>query len=259
MPPVGLGTYRLTGEPCTQMVARALDLGYRHVDTAEMYGNEAAVGAGLAAADVPREDLFLATKLWHDSLAPGDVAPTAAASREALGVDVLDLLYVHWPAGDYVAGETLPAMAALRDRGLVDHLGVSNFTPALLDEARDVLGAPPAYLQVECHPLLPQERLRAYCERHGIQLVGYAPLARGRVADVPAVRQAAERHDATPAQVSLAWLREKGVAAIPKTADEGHLRENLASTALDLSAADVEAIDAVERRERVVAPSFGPW
>lgn len=257
--PVGLGTYRLTGEACARTVETALDLGYRHIDTAEMYGNEAAVGEGLASASIPRSELFVATKLWHESLASGDVANTAEASLDALELEALDLLYVHWPVGDYEADETLPAMAELRDRGLIDHLGASNFTPAQLDEARDVLGEPPAVLQVECHPLLPQERLREYCNRHSIAMVGYAPLARGRVAECEPIRQVADRHDATPAQVSLAWLREKGVAAIPKASSENHLRENVESASLDLSVTDIEAIEDIDRRERIVDPGFAPW
>lgn len=259
LPPVGLGTYRLTGDGCTRVVERAIDMGYRHVDTAEMYGNETAVGAGLAAADVPREELVVASKLWQDSCGAGTVRPATEACRDRLGIDVIDLMYVHWPTGEYDPAATLPAIDALVGDGLVAAVGLSNFTRPQLEEARATLESPIAALQVECHPLLPQADLRAYCADHGIQVVGYAPIARGAVMDVPELQEVAEAHDATPAQVSLAWLREKGVAAIPKTESVDHLHENLESRALQLTDADVGRIDAIDRERRVVNPGFAPW
>lgn len=259
LPGVGLGTYRLSGSRCTEVVELGLDLGYRHIDTAEMYGNEAAVGAGVAASDVPRDELVIATKLWHDSCAPDAVAPAVTASRDRLGVDTIDLVYVHWPTGSYDPDGTLPALDRLVDAGMIAHIGLSNFTPALLDEARDRLAAPVAAVQVECHPLLPQERLRRYCSAHDIDVVGYSPLARGAVMDVPEIRRVADRLDATPAQVSLAWLIEKEVVPIPKTEREARLRENLASREVSLTATDVQEIDGIDRETRVVDPGFAHW
>ena len=260
MPMLGLGTYR-NDDPaqCAESVRTALEMGYRHVDTARMYGNEAAVGEGIAAADVDAEDVFVATKVWYSDLAYDDVIRSAEASREDLGVETIDLLYVHWPAGPYDAGETLSAFADLRDDGVVDHVGISNFEPDQIEEAVVACDAPVLANQVECHPLLPQEAVRAACAEHDVEVVAYTPLARGAVFDVPEIVEVAERHDATPAQVSLAWLRAKGVTAIPKATGRDHIAENWASLGLELDPEDVERIDDLDRRRRLVDPSFGPW
>jgi len=259
IPDIGLGTYDLRGDDCTEAVATALDAGYRHVDTAQMYENEAAVGDGIARADVDREDVFLATKVWRDRLGYGDAIESTYASLDRLGVDAVDLLYVHWPLDTYDADETLRALDALVNRGKVDRVGLSNFTPELLVEARVKLDAPVYAHQVEMHPCCPQDDLLDAAHDYGHRLVAYCPIARGAVDEVPAVREVAERHDATPAQVSLAWLMTKGVVPIPKSASPDHIRENLAARELDLTDADVERIDGVERRERVVDFPDAPW
>ncbi|WP_460562115.1 aldo/keto reductase [Halorubrum pallidum] len=259
MPVLGIGTWQ-NEDPaqCTESVATALETGYRHVDTAQAYGNEAAVGKGIATADVDREDVFLATKVWIDQLAPEDVAASTRESLQKLAVDSVDLLYVHWPAGAYDPEETLPAFAELRDDGLIDRIGVSNFEPEHLDAATDVLGEEPFANQVEMHPLLRQEELREYADGGDVELVAYSPLARGAVFDNPTVTDIAERHDVSAAQVSLAWLREKGVTAIPKATSVDHIRDNFASLDVDLADEDVAAIDAIEARDRRVDPDFGP-
>jgi 2,5-diketo-D-gluconate reductase B len=259
MPVLGLGTWE-NDDPaqCTESVTTALETGYRHVDTAQIYRNEAAVGEGIAAADVDRDDVFLATKVWIDQLAPEDVAQSTRESLEKLGTEYVDLLYVHWPAGAYDPEATLPAFAELRDDGLVDRIGVSNFEPEHLDAATDALGEAPFANQVEMHPLLRQEELREYAEANGVELVAYSPLARGQVLDEPTVGGIAEKHGVSAAQVSLAWLREKGVTAIPKATGADHIADNWASLALELDDEDVEAIDALGRTDRQVDPDFGP-
>jgi 2,5-diketo-D-gluconate reductase B len=260
MPVLGLGTWQNTDpERCVASVRAALETGFRHVDTAQAYGNEEYVGRGIADADVPREEVFLATKVWIDDLAYDDVLATAETSLDRLNVDYVDLLYVHWPARTYDPEETLAAFAQLSDDGLTEHVGVSNFTPDLLSEAVAVSDAPIFAIQVEMHPLLPQEAVRRAADEHGVRVVAYSPLARGTVFDVPAIREIAEKHDASPAQVSLAWLREKGVAAIPKATTEAHIRDNWDSLDLSLDAEDVERIDAIDRTRREVDPSFAPW
>ncbi|MDX1747903.1 MAG: aldo/keto reductase, partial [Halobacteriales archaeon] len=158
----GFGTWDIRGDPCTDAVESALEAGYRHIDTARMYKNESAVGAGIDRSDVDRESIYLATKVWDDSLAYEAVLHSAEESRQDLGVSTLDLLYIHWPRDTYVPEETLPAFDDLIDRGVIRDVGLSNFTPALLDEARDVLEAPIRAHQVEMHPLLPQTELLAY-------------------------------------------------------------------------------------------------
>jgi 2,5-diketo-D-gluconate reductase B len=259
MPVLGLGTWE-NDDPaqCTESVKTALETGYRHVDTAQIYGNEAAVGDGIAAADVDRDDVFLATKVWIDQLAPEDVAASTRESLEKLGTDYVDLLYVHWPAGAYDPEETLPAFAELRDDGLVDRIGVSNFEPHHLDAATDALGEAPFANQVEMHPLLRQEELREYADANGVELVAYSPLARGNVLDDPAITHIAEKHGVSAAQVSLAWLREKGVTAIPKATGEDHIADNWASLGLELDDEDIEEIDTLGRTDRQLNPDFGP-
>ena len=259
MPALGLGTWE-NDDPaqCAESVETALELGYRHVDTAQIYGNEAAVGEGIAAADVDRDDVFLATKVWIDNLAPEDVAASTRESLQKLDTEYVDLLYVHWPAGAYDPEETLPAFAELRDDGLIDRIGVSNFEPHHLDAATDALGEAPFANQVECHPLLRQEELREYADANGVELVAYSPLARGKILDDPTVADIAETHGVSAAQVSLAWLREKGVTAIPKATGEDHLSDNWASLGLELDDEDLEAIDTLGRTDRQLNPDFGP-
>jgi 2,5-diketo-D-gluconate reductase B len=259
MPMFGLGTWQNDDpDTCAETVERALRMGYRHIDTAQVYGNEAAVGAGLARADVDREDVFLATKVWIDNLAYDDVLESTDASLDRLGVDAVDLLYVHWPAGPYDPEDTPAAFDELYDAGKIDRVGVSNFLPEQVDEAVDALDAPLAANQVELHPLLPQSDLRERCSSRDVEVVAYSPLARGAVLDVPEIAAVAERRDATPGQVPLAWLREKGVTAIPKTSGS-HLAENWESLSVDLDDVDVADIDAIDRRERQVDPGFAPW
>jgi diketogulonate reductase-like aldo/keto reductase len=261
IPRLGLGTYRMTDrEECVNAVTTALESGYRHVDTAQMYDNESFVGEAIAAADVPREDVFLATKLDTDNTGYDDVLATTDESRERLGVDTLDLLYVHWPTDAYDPEETLPALDALYDDGVVDHVGLSNFTPTQLETAIERLDAPVYAHQVEMHPLLQQEELLSMAQEHDHWLVAYSPIARGEVYDVPEIQAVAEKHDATPAQVSLAWLLAKeNVVVIPKAANPDHVRENFGALDVDLDAADVARIDGIERTHRIVDFPSAPW
>nr|WP_225335929.1 aldo/keto reductase [Halomicrobium urmianum] len=259
MPMLGLGTWQNTDpDQCADSVATALDAGYRHVDTAQAYDNEEDVGRGIEQADVDREDVFLATKVWIDNLAGDDVIETTEESLEKLGVDYVDLLYVHWPARTYDPEDTLPAFAELKDRGLIERIGVSNFEPRHVDRAREVLDEPVFADQVEMHPLLPQEELREYAEETGLELVAYSPLARGAVFDNDVISAIAADNGVSEAQVSLAWLREKGVTAIPKATSEDHIIDNWGSLSLDLDDEEIERIDAVDERDRRVDPGFAP-
>ncbi|WP_029601786.1 aldo/keto reductase [Halococcus hamelinensis] len=260
MPTFGLGTWENEDpEACAESVRTALDMGYRHIDTAQAYENEDSVGDGIAQAEIDREEMFLATKVWTKNLAHDDVIDSTHESLEKLGVDSVDLLYIHWPQNTYEPEETLSAFEELVDEGAIDHIGVSNFEPEHLDEAREVLGEAPFANQVEMSPLLPQEELREYCDEHGIELVAYSPLARGKVFEVDELSEVAEKHDASEAQVSLAWLREKGVTVIPKATSEEHIRDNWESLTLDLDDEDVETIDGIDTVERQVDPDDSPW
>jgi 2,5-diketo-D-gluconate reductase B len=260
IPRVGIGTWQNTDpDACANAVETALEMGYRHVDTAIAYDNERAVGEGIANADVPRENIFLASKVFIDSLRPEDVKESTAESLDRLGVDYLDLLYVHWPARTYDPETTLPAFQDLYEAGTIRHIGVSNFEPDHLDEARSVLDVPIFANQVEMHPLLPQDELRAYQSAADIELVAYSPLARGAVFDVPEIRTVAEKHGISEAQVSLAWLLEKDVSPIPKATSEAHIADNWGSLEVSLDESDIETLDGISRRDRQVDPPFAPW
>ena len=262
MPMLGLGTYGMEAyDECFGSVRAGLGMGYRHLDTAEGYDNEEAVGDAIAESAVDREDLFVATKVGPENLAYDHVLTAAEESLDRLGVDSLDLLYVHWPTGEYEPTDTLDAFAELREEGLIGEIGVSNFTVELLEEAVEISEEPVFANQVEMHPLLPQTELRQFCARDDVdvELVAYSPIARSDVEDVEELQDVADKHDATPAQVSLAWLREKEVTAIPKATSQGHLRENWLSLAVDLDGADVDKIDAIEERRRLVDPDEAPW
>ena len=260
MPRLGLGTYQQTDrETCIESVRRALEAGYRHVDTAQGYGNEAYVGEGLRRADVDREEVFLATKLSTENLGYDDVIGTTEASLDRLGVDRVDLMYVHWPLETYDPEGTLPALDEIRDRGLARHVGVSNFEPRQLEEAREVMEAPIFANQVECHALLGQDELLADAREHDYWLVAYSPLAKGGILGHPVLVDVAEKHDATAAQVALAWLlARENVAAIPKATGD-HVEENLGALEVELDPADVERIDAIEEVRRVVDFDAAPW
>lgn len=261
LPRLGLGTYsEADRDQWTQRVETALQVGYRHVDTAQGYENGAYLGAGITNSAVDREALFLATKVDTGNLGYDDVLESVEASLDRLQTAYVDLLYVHWPHDTYDAAETLSAFDELRDRGAIRHVGVSNFEPDQLDRARDVLDAPIAAHQVECHPLLHQEELRAYAREHDHWLVAYCPLAKGGVFDVAVLNEIAEKHGVTPAQVSLAWLLSKdNVAAIPKASGEAHMRENLLTRELSLDRSDLDRIDAIERERRLIDPDIGAW
>ncbi|WP_434522354.1 aldo/keto reductase [Halorubrum sp. AS12] len=263
MPPldlsIGLGTSGLDApETCTDTVATALEAGYRHVDTAQMYDNEAAVGAGIAESDVDREDVVVATKIHPENLAPDDVRETARASLGRLGLDRVDLLYIHWPIRTYDPEATLPAFDDLRDAGVTDHVGVSNFTPDLLREADEILDAPIAAHQVECHPRFQQPELRALADELDHRLVGYSPLGRGEILDDPEIAEIAERNDFSAAVVALAWALDRGVVPIPKARGD-HVRENLRAVDVDVPDSDLDAIDALDPGERQIDPDDAAW
>lgn len=257
MPALGLGTWPMKSEECAKAVAGALAMGYRHVDTAEMYGNEEAVGAGIRASGVARGDIHLTTKVWWEHLEPKALRAAFDASLQRLGVDYVDLFLIHWPAAGMDLGAALDTMMALREGGFTRAIGVSNFTVALMGEA--VRRAPIACNQVEYHLMLGQSKVLAFARTHGIAVTAYAPVARGLFANDPTVSAIARRHDASAEQVALAWLlAQDGVAAIPKAAKPENQRANLAALDLQLSAADIAALDALPKDRRQVNPSFAP-
>ncbi|WP_277555332.1 aldo/keto reductase [Halobaculum limi] len=260
LPALGLGTSQNDDfEECAETVKQALELGYRHVDTAQMYDNEAAVGEGIRRADVPREDVVVATKVHPDNLAYDDAKRTARESLERLGLDAVEMLYVHWPISAYDPEETLRAMDELHDEGLCEYVCLSNFTPELLDEARDILDAPVAAHQVECHPLLPQDELREYAVENDHYLVGYSPLGRGEALDDPLLTEIAEKHDTSTAAVCLAWaFAQEALVPIPKATGD-HVRANYEAQELELDEEDLDRIAAYDARERFIDPDGAAW
>lgn len=260
IPVLGLGTYRLGGEAGSDLVARAIRDGYRHIDTAAMYGNEADVGAGIRMSGVPREDLFVTTKIWFDRLEPDDLARAAEDALARLGLDHLDLLLIHWPNRGVPLARTMPALSGLKRRGLTRAIGVANFPSALLREAIAACDEPIATDQVEFHPYLDQTRLLGAARELGVAVTAYRPLGHGNLVREPVVMEIARAHDATPAQIALAWgLNHPGVIVIPKTAHEERLKENLGALDIVLTPDERARIAALARPDgRQVNPTFAP-
>lgn len=245
IPAMGFGTWNLRGQACREGVRDALALGYRHLDTAAMYHNEDEVGAGLADAGVDRDEVFIVTKIPPSSLDRRGVRDTVAASLEALGTHV-DLLLIHWPNEHVPLGETLEAMRAEQDAGHARHLGVSNFSPALLDEALE--HADVVCDQVEYHPFRSQTELVRHADERDVVVTAYSPLAKGRVLRDGTLQAIAEAHDVTPAEVALAWLiAQPRVVAIPKAASHDHRTANLRALDVQLSDDEQARIDALSR------------
>jgi 2,5-diketo-D-gluconate reductase B len=259
MPKLGLGTFRLTGAACQAAVEGALALGYRHIDTAQMYGNEAEVGAALAASGLARDAVHITTKVWWENLAPTDMLRACEASLEKLGVARIDLYLIHWPAPRMNLAQSLEALIGLREDGLVGAIGVSNFPVALLRAAVEEAQAPIAVNQVEYHALLDQSAVLGYARSHGVAVTAYCPLAQGRLAERAELAAIARKHDATAAQVALKWLLDQdGVAAIPKASREASQRANLAALSITLDDDDRAAIAALPKDVRCVNPGFAP-
>jgi 2,5-diketo-D-gluconate reductase B len=257
MPVLGLGTWPMKGDDCAKAVAAALATGYRHIDTAEMYGNEEAVGAGIRASGVPRADIHLTTKVWWEHLEPRALRAAFDASLQRLGTDYVDLFLIHWPASGMDLGAALDTMMMLREGGFARAIGVSNFTVALMQEA--VRRAPIACNQVEYHLMLGQAKVLEFARAHGIAVTAYAPVARGLFSNDATVAAIAGKHGASAEQVALAWLlAQDGVAAIPKAAKPENQRANLAALDLELSPEDIAALDALPKERRQVNPSFAP-
>ncbi|HKW55250.1 MAG TPA: aldo/keto reductase, partial [Stellaceae bacterium] len=229
VPALGLGTWQLSGRGCFEAVRQALDLGYRHIDTAQMYGNETEVGWAIRESGVARDLIFLTTKLAPGNLAAAAAKRSTEESLRRLATDHVDLLLIHWPTGEAPLGETLGALAALRKAGKTRFIGVSNFNVALLQEAAETHGADLLCNQVEYHPYLSQRAVLAAVRRHGVMLTAYSPLARGRVQRDAALTAIGHVYGKSPAQAALRWLLDQdGVAAIPKATSRAHLAANLA-------------------------------
>lgn len=249
LPAVGFGTYDIPPEATTEAVRTALDAGYRHIDCAEGYGNEAAVGTALAEYD--REELFVTSKVVPSNLHYETLLSACEESLDRLGTSYLDLYLIHWPNPAISLRETLDAMATLYDSGRIRHVGVSNFSRYQLKFARRISEVPITVLQTELHPWFQQRELLSYCETHGIVPVAAAPLGRTRVFEDETVRAVAEKYDATPSDVVLRWHLERDVVPIPRSTTESHIRSNVDLFEWSLDSEDLARIDEIGRREKL--------
>ncbi|MBR1141407.1 MULTISPECIES: aldo/keto reductase [Bradyrhizobium] len=245
IPALGLGTWELRGRTCARIVEQALTLGYRHIDTAQVYENEQEVGEGLRASRVRRSELFLTTKVWTTHFAPNDLERSTKESLVRLRVSDVDLLLLHWPNSHVPLAETLGALAHAKTLGLTRHIGVSNFTVALLDEAVALSPEPLVCNQVEYHPYLEQTKIREACARHGIAMVAYSPIAKGKIRNDPTLTRIGHAHGKSPAQICLRWLVQQNVVAIPRTSKIERLSENLDVFDFELSEQDMTDIFAM--------------
>jgi 2,5-diketo-D-gluconate reductase B len=257
IPLVGLGTWDLRGRSCARIIEQALRLGYRHIDTAEMYGNEREVGEGLRASGVKREEIFVVTKIWPNHFAPRELERAAKERLVQLRLHEIDLLLLHWPNPNIPLSETLPALCKVKRMGLARHLGISNFTPPLIEEAVRISEEPLVCNQFECHPFLDQSKLIAATRAAGMAVVAYSPIARGGAKSDAVLARIGKVHGKSAAQVSLRWLVQQQIAVIPRTSKVERLSENLAIFDFTLSDEEMVEIAALANPEgRVVNYTF---
>ncbi|MGG7445837.1 2,5-didehydrogluconate reductase DkgB [Kosakonia oryzendophytica] len=257
IPAFGLGTFRLTDEAVIASVTQALELGYRVIDTAQIYGNEAAIGKALAQCGIPREELFITTKIWTENLGEDKLIPSLQESLQKLGTDYVDLTLIHWPS----PGAAVPVAVSMQQlmkakaQGLTRQIGVSNFTIPLMEQAIAAVGVENiATNQIELSPYLQNRKVVDWASQHGIHITSYMTLAYGKALKDDVIGRIAQKHNATPAQVILAWAMGKGYAVIPSSTRRENLASNLLSQSLKLDAADNAAIAELECNDRLVSP-----
>jgi len=249
IPLVGLGTWELRGRACVRVVEQALRRGYRHVDTAELYDNEGEVGEGLRAAGINRDEVFITTKVWPSHFAPRELERSAQASLARLEFSHVDLLLLHWPNPQIPLRDTLGALCKVKRMGLARHIGVSNFTVALIEEAVKLADEPLVCNQIEVHPFIDQSKVIAACRRHGMAVVAYSPVARGGVSRDKVLARIGKVHGKTAAQVSLRFLVQSGIVVIPRTSRLERLSENLAIFDFELARAEMAEIARLAHRD----------
>lgn len=259
VPEIGLGTYKLYGRECYNAVRAALDLGYVHIDTAQMYKNEKEIGEAIYKSGKDREKLFLTTKIWHKNLEHDDVLLTVEESLSELDTPYVDLLLIHWPNDQYSLEKTFEAMMVLRDQGKALNIGVSNFTMSLMKEVMEELRLPVFCNQIEFHPYLAQFNMLDYSYDNEFLITAYSPLAQGKVQNDETLSEIGREYGKTAAQVSLRWLIEQeNVVAIPKASSREHLEENIDIFDFALSDEHFEMIDKLNTDNRLVNPTFAP-
>jgi 2,5-diketo-D-gluconate reductase B len=258
IPIVGLGTWALRGRDCARLTEQAIRIGYRHIDTAQMYDNEREVGEGVRASGL-RSEVMVTTKVQPTLLAPHDLERSVKESLARLRFDVIDLLLIHWPNPRVPLAETLGAMAKMKREGYARQIGVSNFTVALLDEANRISSEPLVCNQVECHPFLNHDKVVAACRKHKMAVVAYSPIARGGAKGDKVLEKIGKAHGKSAAQISLRWLVQQGIVVIPRTSKIERLEENFALFDFELSDAEMREIAGLSRRGgRIVDWTWSP-
>jgi 2,5-diketo-D-gluconate reductase B len=259
IPAIGLGTWELRGKTCARLVEQALKLGYRHIDTAQVYENEREVGDGLRASRVRRDELFVTTKVWTTHFAPNDLERSTKESLTKLRLSEVDLLLLHWPNPHVPLAETLGALAHVKKIGMARHIGVSNFTVALIEEAVAACPEPLVCDQVEFHPYLDQTKVRQACAGQGMALVAYSPVAKGRVKGDATLARIGQAHRKTAAQVCLRWLVQQNACAIPRTSRIERLSENIDIFDFELSGEEMQTISGMaSAKGRLTDFGFAP-
>lgn len=259
IPLLGLGTWEIRGDLCRRIVQQAIAFGYRHIDTAQAYDNEREVGEGIRNAGLPREQLHVTTKVWWTQLAPADLLRSTRESLHRLRLDYIDLLLIHWPNSAVPLDQTIAALCKAKRDGMAKHIGISNFTAALIDKAVQYSTEPIATNQIEMHPYLDQSKVIAACKANGISVTAYSPIVRGKAGDDPVLTKIGRTHTKSAAQVCLRYLVQQGVIAIPRTSKIERLTENSEIFDFELSPAEMAEIAALARPDgRLVSPSWAP-
>ena len=259
IPQIGLGTMTLKEDVCVQAVKTALQIGYRHLDTAAFYGNEKENGEGLRQSGVKRDEVFITTKVRENNLLPDDFNKSLDQSLKNLQLPYVDLLLIHWNNKDIPFSVSIPALCAAKKDGRAKHVGVANFTTKMLDEAWAVTSEPLVCNQVEMHPFIDQDKVLAACQKHKMALVAYCPIARGKVPGAEVLERIGKAHGKSAAQVSLRYLVQRGVVAIPRTANPEHLKANLAVFDFELTPSEMADLKALNKNHmRVVSPPHAP-
>jgi 2,5-diketo-D-gluconate reductase B len=259
IPALGMGTMTLKGEVCVNAVSTALKQGYRHLDTAERYGNETEVGEGLRASGIDRKDVFVTTKVYWDKLAPADFETSFADSLTKLKLSSVDLLLIHWPSKTVPLADTMRVLCGAKADGRARHIGVANFTVALIEEAVRLASEPLVTNQIEVHPYIDQSKVIAACRRHGLSVTAYCPLARGKVPGDAVLAGIGRAHGKSASQAALRYLTQLGIVVIPRSSNPGRLAENMAIFDFTLSDREIAEIAKLTRPDsRVVNPPHAP-
>ena len=260
IPVLGLGTWKLTGDGCVRATELALDIGYRHIDTAQIYENESAVGQAIQNSGIERRDIFLTTKVWMENVSKAKFAKSVDESLRKLKTDYIDLLLIHWPVFDVPLKEQVESLQAIQQSGKAHLIGVSNYPVAMMREVLDDSGVKIVNNQVEYQPFLSQKPVLDFARTHGMFITAYSPLARGAVVGNPVLKKIGEKYGKSEGQVTLRWLSQQpGVAAIPKAASEAHIRNNINVHDFTLSDEEMNAIFALARPDgRLINPDWSP-